>query len=128
MSEFVGTLSTRAQLTTLMSEGGPTAMIDFWADWCAPCKAMGPHFDAVAEAFKDEPIEFYKLNTEKHPDLAASFHVRSLPTLVLIHDGKIIDALIGSKDGQTLAKKADWLLSKARGDGFFDRLFGKKKA
>lgn len=120
-------ITSRSQLNKVMSDESPPAMIDMWAAWCGPCRAMAPHFEAVAEHLADEPIEFYKLDTEAHPDLAASFGVRSLPTIVMVNKGEILDVLIGTKSGQELSKKAEWLMSKARGEGFFDRLLGRKK-
>ncbi|MEC9396250.1 MAG: thioredoxin [Myxococcota bacterium] len=127
MSEHVTDITTPEQLQELMSEGGPAGIIDFWANWCGPCKMMAPHFDAVAKEYADEPVQFYKLDTENYPELAAAFHVRSLPTVMVVHDGQILDVIIGAKDSHALAKKADWVLSKARGEGFFERLFGRKK-
>lgn len=119
-------ITTQKKVTELMQPGGPAAMIDFWADWCAPCRALAPHFQAVAEFMADEPIHFYKVNTEEHPDLSAAFNVRSLPTIILVHDGKIVDVLIGARDAGSLQKSAKGLLSKARGEGFFQRIFGSK--
>jgi thioredoxin len=127
MSEHVTEITARAQLAELMREGGPTGIIDFWAGWCGPCKMMAPHFDAVAAEYADAPVRFYKLNTEQHPELAASFNVRSLPTVLIVHDGQVLDVLIGAKDSRALAKKTEWAMSKARGEGFFDRLLGRKK-
>jgi len=127
MTEHVDEITTRTELDAIMTADGPAAMIDFWADWCAPCRAMAPHFEAVAGQYADEPIAFYKINTEEHPELSAPFNVRSLPTIVLVHEGRILDALVGAQDANTLAKKSDWVLSKARGEGFFDRLFGRKR-
>lgn len=127
MSEHAREITNKSELDAIMTDGGPTVMIDFWASWCGPCKMMAPHYEAVAEQFADEPIEFYKVNTEEHPELAAPFNVRSLPTIVVVHDGKILDALIGAQDARTLVKKGEWAMSKARGEGFFDRLLGRKK-
>lgn len=121
-------ITSRNQLNQIMDEEGPSAMIDLWAPWCGPCLTMAPHFEAVAEHYADDPIEFFKLDTEAHPKLAASFGVRSLPTVVLAHQGEILDVVIGAQNGQALSKKADWVLSKARGEGFFDRLLGRKKS
>jgi thioredoxin 1 len=124
MTDFTKNLATRSQLENLMRDGGGAAIIDFWAPWCGPCKAMGPQYDAVAEAFADEPIDFYKLNTQDHGNLASGFNVRSIPTLILVHNGEILDAIVGSQNARQITKRAKWLLSKARGEGFLDRLFG----
>lgn len=125
---MVTSIESREQLNTLMAKGGPTAMIDFWSTTCGPCKAMEPHYNAIAEEFADEPIEFYKCNTGAHPKLSASFQIRAVPTIIMIHDGEIIDGLVGGKSYSELRKKSEWLLSTARGEGFFDRLFGRKKS
>jgi thioredoxin-like negative regulator of GroEL len=90
---------------------------------------MGPDSGSVviAESLTDEPIRLFKLNTEAHPKLAAPFHIRALPTTLLIHNGEIMDVVVGSMNHARIAKKAQWLMSKARGEGFFDRLLGRKK-
>ena len=117
-------ITSKAEIDEIMKEGGPAVMIDFWAAWCGPCRMMAPHFEAVAEAMADEPVKLMKLDTETYAQIAQAFNVRSLPTILLIHDGKVQDVLIGAKDAGTLKKKAEWLVSKARGDGFFKRIFG----
>jgi thioredoxin len=124
MSEHTIDLTSKSQLERLMREGGGSAIIDFWAPWCGPCKAMAPHFDAAAEQMADEPVTFYKLNTQDHPQLAQRFNVRSIPTLMLVHNGEVLDVIVGAQDANKLAKRAKWLLSKARGEGFLSRLFG----
>lgn len=124
---MVKDIETREQLNEIMSEDGPTAMIDIWSETCGPCKAMAPHYEAVAVHFEEDSIEFFKINATKQPQLAASFKVRSVPTIMLVDKGEIIDGLVGSRDASQLKKKAEWLLSKSRGEGFFDRLFKKSK-
>ena len=124
MSDHTEELTSMRQLEELMQEGGGTAMIDFWAPWCGPCKMMAPKYEQVAEEYADEEIAFYKINTQQNPKLSEPFHIQSIPTLVLVHDGEILDTLIGAQGSAQLAKRADWLLSKARGEGFFQRLFG----
>ena len=117
-------LTTQEEITELMQEDGPAALIDFWAPWCGPCRAMAPHFEAAAEELKDEPVEFLKVNTEDHPDLSAAFNVRSLPTVVLVHNGEVQDVLVGSQNVNALHRAAKRLNSRAKGEGFFKRLFG----
>ncbi len=110
----------------LMQPGGGTGIIDFWAPWCAPCLATAPHFEAVATRYAKDQVSFYKVNTEEHPALGQAFNIRSLPTMLFIHDGQILDVHVGALNEDALSKKAEWLLSKARGETFWDRLFKRK--
>ncbi|MEL6177909.1 MAG: thioredoxin family protein [Myxococcota bacterium] len=111
-------------IEALMVPGGGTAVIDFWAPWCGPCRSMAPAFKAVAERFADAPVTFYKIDTEARPEFGRAFNVRSLPSIVFIHDGTVQDVLIGAQSAGTLSAKVDWLLSKARGEGLLTRLLG----
>jgi thioredoxin 1 len=121
-------LSSQPAVEAMMQPGGGTAVIDFWAPWCAPCKAVAPHFEAVARAYAEKPVRFYKVNTESQPAIAAAFGIQSIPTMVFVHDGAVLDVSVGALDGRRLADKVEWLLSKARGEGFFARLFGRRQA
>ncbi len=123
MSDAVEEIVSQEQLETLMTPEGPAAIIDFWAGWCGPCKMMAPRFEAIAEEMKDEPVRFYKLDTENYPRLAAAFNVRALPTLLIIFKGEIRDALVGARPPQEIRKKAQWLAKKASGGGLLSRLF-----
>jgi thioredoxin 1 len=73
-------------LETLEStiEENDTVLIDFWADWCGPCKSFAPTYEKVSE--ENENIVFAKVDTEAHQELAAQFQIRSIPTLVVFKD------------------------------------------
>ena len=121
-------LKTESELAELMSEKGGPAMINFWSPTCGPCMAMAPHFEAVAGQFAEEPIRFVKINTATQASLARPFNIHSVPTLLFVNDGEIVDVRIGALPGPALVKKAQWLLRKSRGEGFLSGLFGSRKS
>lgn len=123
---MVEDLKTLAELEELMGEDGGAAIVDFWSPTCGPCKAMAPAFEAVATELADEPIRFIRINTATQAQLAQPFRIHAVPTLLFIHDGEILDVRVGALAGPALAKKAQWLLRKARGEGLLSGLFGKK--
>ncbi len=128
MSQHVFALTDPAKVSDLMSKGGGPAVIDFWAGWCGPCRAMKPIYEGVAAQYEDTEVGFYSLDTEAYKDIARSFRVRSLPTMVFINDGEIVDVVIGRIDGKRLGKKVDWLIRKSRGEGLLSRLASRFKS
>lgn len=117
-------LTSQEEVEDLMSEDGEAAIIDFWSPTCGPCMAMAPDFAAVAEDFAEGPVKFCKINTAEQPTLARAFNIMSVPTLLFIHRGEILDSMVGRVDRGRLTKRAKWLENKAEGKGFFNRLFG----
>jgi thioredoxin 1 len=107
-----------------MGEDGGAAILDFWSPTCGPCKAMAPAFEAVANELADEPIRFVRINTATQAQLAQPFNIHSVPTLLFVNNGEILDIRVGALSGPALGKKAQWLLRKSRGEGFFAGLFG----
>lgn len=79
-------------------------MVDFWASWCVPCKAMAPVLNELAEEL-DDKVKICKLNVDENQQLAVRFAVRSIPTLILFRNGKEIDRFVGVKSKSFLAGK-----------------------
>ena len=74
--------------------GSGAVLVDFWAEWCGPCKMLGPVIEEISEEEKDFKVGKIDITTEK--ELAQQFGVMSIPTLVLFRDGKEVDRLIGA--------------------------------
>lgn len=70
-----------------------TTIVDFWAEWCGPCKALGPIFEELSKEIKD--VTFAKLNVDESGEIAADQGVRGIPTLIIYKDGKEIDRIVG---------------------------------
>ena len=70
-------------------------LVDFWAAWCGPCKMFAPVVDAIAEAY-EEKLKVVRVNVDEEPELSEQFEVMSIPTLVLIRGGDVLDTVMGA--------------------------------
>jgi thioredoxin 1 len=70
-------------------------MVDFWAEWCAPCRGIAPVLDELAGA-PDAQVTLLKVDVDQNPGLAARYDVRSIPTILFVKDGKVVDRVIGA--------------------------------
>jgi thioredoxin 1 len=96
--------------------GGATEpiVVDFWAEWCGPCKMIAPILEEIATEHQGE-LQLAKLNVDDHPDLARRFDVMSIPTLIVFQDGQPKKRLVGAKGkGQLLQELDEFLGSRSR--------------
>lgn len=79
-----------------------TVLLDFWAEWCGPCKMLSPVIDEIAEENID--IKVGKINVDQEPELAGEFGVMSIPTLLVFKEGKLSDMSVGVKPKSAIEK------------------------
>ena len=77
-------------------EQAPLAMVDFWADWCGPCKALSPVIESLAEQYEGKAL-IGKVNVDEEMELAAQFQVTSIPTLVVLRNGQVVNRVVGAR-------------------------------
>ncbi|MDL1872564.1 thioredoxin [Deltaproteobacteria bacterium PRO3] len=77
------------------------ALVDFWAEWCGPCRALAPLVDQIAEENQGK-LKVFKMNVDENPNTPSQYGVRGIPTLILVKGGKVVDQLVGSVPKPTL--------------------------
>ena len=79
-------------------------LVDFWAEWCGPCKMLGPVLDQLAED-QGDAVKIAKVNVDENQPLAVEYGVKSIPLLLFFKDGEVRDTVVGVTDKDTLAAK-----------------------
>ena len=86
-------------------------MVDFFAEWCGPCKMLGPIIDEIAEESQDKDVKIVKINVEESPQTAQKFEVMSIPTIIYFKNGEVKETTMGLMPKDQLNEKIDNLIS-----------------
>ena len=93
----------------VINSEGPV-LVDYWADWCGPCKMIAPIIEELAGEYADKGIKIAKVDIDAAPELATKFSVMNVPTLLFLKDGAEVDKLIGAQSKAEIQKRLENML------------------
>ena len=105
MSELVREVSDSSFEKDVLGASKPV-LVDFWAEWCAPCRMLAPTVSAVAENY-EETATVVKLNVDDNPSTAQRYGIKGIPTLILFRDGKEVERVVGATSKESISKMID---------------------
>jgi thioredoxin 1 len=85
------------------------AVVDFWAEWCGPCKMIGPVIEELASAYKGK-IKIAKMDVDKNQKTPARFGIRNIPTLILFKGGEVVNTIVGAQSKKSLEEEMKKLI------------------
>ena len=97
---------TAAEFDSVIAGADKPVLVDFWAPWCGPCRALGPTVEQVSEEMADR-LTVYKCNVDEEPDLATRFRIVSIPTLILFKGGRPVHTIVGNMPKPSLVSELE---------------------
>ncbi len=99
---------TDANFATEVLQSAEPVVVDFWAPWCGPCRAVGPTIEKLADTVGDA-VKVGKLNVDDNRQAAVDYDVQAIPTVLIFRDGKVVNRLIGVNSEQEYLKALEWM-------------------
>ncbi|MGK5087536.1 thioredoxin [Bdellovibrionota bacterium FG-2] len=96
-------IATDANFQTEVKGSAQLALVDFWAEWCGPCRALTPVIEQIADEYAGK-MKVFKMNVDENPATPTQFHVRGIPTVLFIKNGQLVDQLVGNHPKDTIVQ------------------------
>jgi thioredoxin 1 len=100
MSEFIFEATDETFESEVLKHPG-AVLVDFWAEWCGPCKALGPVLDGLATEYQ-EKLKVVKVNVDESPNSPQQYKVRGIPTMIFFRNGEVVDQLVGNQPREAI--------------------------
>ena len=100
---------TDANFEEIVLKANKPVLVDFWAEWCGPCRMVGPIVHDIAEEYGERAI-IGKVDVDSNPDISARFGIRNIPTILFFKDGQVVDKQVGAVPKAQLANKLDAIM------------------
>jgi thioredoxin 1 len=108
MSEHIHHITDDTFESEVLQSATPV-LVDYWAEWCGPCKMIAPILDELATEYTGK-VQIAKVNIDEHQDLAVRFRINSIPTLLFFKNGQVVDQVVGMRSKKDFKTKIDQML------------------